>query len=93
MIEPLVWVVVGAVTLYVAALTFIHPLGRRWLAFWYGTYEANQFGFYRCDGCRRIVSWRGIRGGGCGCGAIRLRPAILSLPEKARLLYLPWLGR
>ena len=88
--EGLAWVALGLMLLYVLPLAMIHPLARRWLAWWHGTGGEGQFTFYRCEGCHRLISHRRIRAGGCWCGQVRLRPGRLTLIDKARLLYLPW---
>ena len=80
----------GLVALYGLGLALVHPLARRWLAYWHGRGEANQFAYYRCESCRRVITHRRIRSGGCDCGAIRVRPAALRLLERGRLLWLPW---
>lgn len=66
---------------------------RRWLVWWHGAGEPHQYEFYRCDACRRVVTWRRIRQGGCVCReSSKIRPAILTFGEKARLLLTPWWG-
>lgn len=68
----------------------LDQLGRRWLAHCHGVGEASQHDFFRCEGCRGLVTWHRIRSGGCPCMSSRIRPAVLTLGEKARLLLLPW---
>lgn len=84
--------VVGAmVAAYCALLLTVHPLGRRWLAYWHGRGEAHQKEYYRCLACRRLVTWARIRRGGCRCKeSYKISPAMLTWAEKARLLWLPW---
>lgn len=65
-------------------------LARRWLATWHGRGERQQYDYYRCEGCHAIITHVKIARGGCTCGSGRVRPAILSLAEKARLLLTPW---
>jgi hypothetical protein len=66
-------------------------VGRPWLLYWHGLGAAHQHEFFRCEGCRRLVTWHLIATGGCRCRqSIRLRPAVLSVADKARLLLLPW---
>jgi len=88
--EFIAWAFGLVLVIYVLVLGGVHPLARRWLAYWHGHGEENQFFAYRCQGCFGIVTWRRIRGGGCRCGASRLTTTHLSWGEKARLLYLPW---
>lgn len=84
---------VGVVAAYLLGL-LCGPLGRRWLVWWHGEGEAHQYQFYRCHGCRRIVTHFHVRTGGCRCGeSIKVSPARLTWHEKARLLYLPWTVR
>ena len=71
-------------------LTKIETWLRAWLAWWHGIGEAHQIQFFRCKECRRLVTWRRIRLGGCLCGSAVIRPAVLLRREKARLLLLPW---
>ena len=64
---------------------------RRWLDYCYGAGEAHQYQFYRCEGCGRLVVWKQIRTGGCGCGlSPRVRPAHLTIRDKLRVLFLPF---
>lgn len=68
--------------------------GRRWLAYWHGRGAPHQHEYFRCEGCRRLVTWRRIHAGGCRCrSSIKLRPAMLSRADKARLLWAPWTVR
>lgn len=72
-------------------MSVVDRLARTWLDRHHGlTREAHQYDFYRCLGCRRVVTWRRIKAGGCGCGSARISPAILTRLEKVRLLCLPW---
>lgn len=76
---------------YVLSLSLVHPLGRRWLAYWHGVGAPHQHQFYRCHACRRIITWRRIRTGGCPCReSYKISPAMLRWQEKARILWLPW---
>lgn len=72
-------------------MTTLEAWGRAWIRYWHGLGEPHQFEFYRCKGCRRVISWKRIRSGGCDCdGSRHLTPARLSAFEKARILVLPW---
>ena len=63
----------------------------RWLISWHGSGEAHQYMFYRCHGCRSLLTWRRIRAGGCACRiSNKVSPAVLAWREKARALVLPW---
>lgn len=61
-----------------------------WLIRWHGRGEGDQAEYYRCRGCRRIITWRAIQKGGCDCGSRHLSPARLAWWEKVRLVLLPW---
>lgn len=62
-----------------------------WLVYWHGEGEPHQYQFYRCHGCRNIVTHRLIVTGGCPCEeSSKISPAKLRLGEKARLLLMPW---
>jgi len=64
---------------------------RRWLAHWHGLGEPTQHEYYRCEGCRAVVTWYRIRSGGCRCReSYRMRPAMLTWREKATLVLVPW---
>jgi hypothetical protein len=64
-----------------------------WLTRWHGRGEAHQFDYFRCHGCRRIVTHQAIRKGGCPCDlSNKLSPARLRWWEKVRLVVAPWLG-
>jgi len=66
-------------------------IGGRWLRWWHGEGEAHQYQFYRCHGCRALVTWHQIRAGGCPCHeSSKISPTHLRLGAKARLLFLPW---
>ena len=74
-----------------AVVLFYEPLAARWLEYWHGVGEPWQYQFFRCYACRRIVTHRLIRLGGCRCQeSIKVSPAKLTRGEKARLLFLPW---
>ena len=64
----------------------------KWLGFWHGNSTAfEQFRYYRCEGCRKLVTWKTIGKGGCGCGlSIKIRPAVLSWKDKIRCVVAPW---
>jgi hypothetical protein len=64
---------------------------RAWLVKWHGEGEEYQHDFYRCDGCKKLISWKKIRAGGCRCGSYRMRPAFATLFEKVKILVTPWL--
>lgn len=64
-----------------------------WLTHFHGRGEPHQHDYFRCATCRRIVTWQGIRKGGCPCGGPRqVSPAALTWWEKCRLLLLPTVG-
>ncbi len=64
-----------------------------WLVHWHGRGEPSQHDYYRCHGCRRVVTWRAIKTGGCRCDlSHKLSPARLSWWDKTRLVLLPWWG-
>jgi len=50
----------------------------------------NQEWIYRCMGCHRLVTWKKINLGGCGCGINKVYPTNPTLIETIRLLFLPW---
>jgi len=64
----------------------------RWLDYWHGsaTETSYQYRYYRCAECHRLVTWQKIRRGGCACGAVRMRPAVLSRWDMTRCVVLPW---
>ena len=66
--------------------------GIRYLTYWHGYGgDTGQWRYYRCEGCRHIVTWNDIAIGGCACGiSNKLRPAVLTRMEKTRILILPW---
>jgi hypothetical protein len=63
-----------------------------WLYWWHGRpAEDHQFLYYRCRGCRRLVSWHGIRKGGCPCKLDpRLAPVGMTLRLMLRVVLVPW---
>jgi len=70
----------------------IERLAKKWLDYNYDNGDEHQYQFYRCDGCKGLVTWKTIRQGGCDCGLGRnLHPACLSLFEKFKLLFMPWM--
>ena len=85
------WVILGGLAALAPALLLIEVFGRPWLVWWHGEGEAHQYQFYRCHGCRAIVTHRHIRAGGCRCHeSVKISPAKLRTGEKVRLLLLPW---
>ena len=65
----------------------------RYLTSWHGRGEPHQHEYYRCHGCKSIVTWKAIRKGGCLCGlSHKLGPAVLTWWEKTRLIMTPWWG-
>lgn len=63
----------------------------KWLEHWHGVGATHQHQFYRCVNCRSIVTWHGIRSGGCGvCKGSKVSPTGLTLWEKFKALVLPW---
>lgn len=63
----------------------------KWLDWWHPPGDAHQWRYYRCEGCHRLVTWNQIKQGGCRCmTSNRLRPAQLTVWEKARCLIAPW---
>ena len=64
-----------------------------YLARWHGRGEPEQYPYYRCRGCRHLVTWNQIRRGGCDCQiSNQLTPAQVRWWECGRLLLLPWIG-
>jgi hypothetical protein len=71
----------------------ITPVLVQWMLYWHGRGEAHQQDYYRCRGCRKLVTWRHIRTGGCACGTSnQVSPALLTRWEKVRLILFPTLG-
>jgi len=71
--------------------TAVEPPLARWLQAWHGQGAPHQADYYRCHGCRRLVTHVVIRQGGCDCGmSNKLSPAVLRWQDKVRLLCLPW---
>lgn len=69
----------------------IERLATKHLDYWHGIGEAHQYRYYRCVGCRQLITHKRIHKGGCGCGlSNEVRPAVLTLSDKARCLFLPW---
>jgi hypothetical protein len=86
--EILIGAVVGLLGGYVVGSLLCGPA---WLVAWHGEGEPHQHQFYRCLGCRRLLSWRHIQSGGCPCReSIKVSPAVLTRSEKARALWLPF---
>lgn len=73
-------------------MTGFGRLVRPWLEWWHGKKDApHQHEYYRCRGCRRIVTWNMIHKGGCDCDTAReLVPAKLTFMEEWRVLVMPW---
>ena len=75
----------------VAFVCLVRAFGPAWLAWCHGVGSAEQYQFFRCHACRRIVTHRHISVGGCPCReSSKVSPAALRWSEKARLLFLPW---
>jgi hypothetical protein len=69
----------------------LEEYGHRWLKYWHGAGGVNQYQFYRCHGCHRVVTWKQINSGGCSCKATsKVSPAMLTRWEKVKLLLMPW---
>lgn len=66
----------------------------RWLTYWHGVGDVHQYRYYRCQGCRRIVTHKAIAQGGCICGlSTRLspyHPPQMRWWTVLRLLVFPW---
>lgn len=72
-------------------MKIIDEMADKWLTRFHGNGDAHQFRYYRCDGCRKLVTWNKIKSGGCGCGGSRnIRPAVMSITDKLRCLFMPW---
>jgi len=70
---------------------WIESLLVRWLRDRHGYGEPQQYHFFRCVACRRLVTWHIIHTGGCVCReTANVRPAVLRLRDKWRLICLPW---
>ena len=83
--------ILGGAALLLPLLLLTDRIGKPWLAYWHGIGEAWQYQFYRCHGCRRLVTHHHIAIGGCPCHeSVKISPARLRLREKARLVFLPW---
>lgn len=98
MSEPLVYAILPGWFLLVVLLLLAFGLFEapllRWLERWHGHPEPWQAQFYRCQGCRRVVTHSAIARGGCGCrlpGCGRVNPTALWRREKLAVLLLPWL--
>lgn len=63
---------------------------RRWFIRCHGIGASNQDELYRCLGCRRIVTHRMIKGGGCRCGYAKIAPTNATVTETIALLVTPW---
>ena len=63
---------------------------KAWLNLCHGEGASNQFQFYRCRFCQRIVNHNSISQGGCFCGNNELVPAILSRWDMFKLIFFPW---
>ena len=73
-------------------LTVMGRLLRPWMEWWHGRKDApHQHLYYRCRGCRQVVTWNTIHKGGCSCDMAReLVPARLSFTEELRIVMAPW---
>jgi hypothetical protein len=60
----------------------------RWM---HGGGEPQQYLFYRCRYCQRVISHRAIAKGGCVCGNNEVVPSPLSWWDKFKAVFLPWL--
>ena len=79
-----------------ALILVVERYGRRWLDYWHGAGETQQFQFYRCMGCHKLVTHAMIERGGCRCrlpGCTKVQPTAVLFREKVRLLALPWTVR
>lgn len=56
----------------------------------HGRGAVNQYWFYRCEICSKLVTWNYIRTGGCKCGGIKVRPTNPRKGEWFRIFLLPW---
>ena len=63
---------------------------KAWLDYWHGAGAPNQYQFYRCRYCQRIVNHNSIAKGGCPCANNELLPAVLTRWEMFKLLFIPW---
>ena len=67
---------------------------RRWLHYWHGCGTEGQWDYYRCRGCRRLVSWNAIKKGGCDCGLsnelVPTGPPTLGRWRVLGLILFPW---
>lgn len=99
---PKVWGPFDRATRQLFKSVLPHELQQNWLerrleaylAGWHGRGEAHQYSYYRCLGCRRLVSWNQIRRGGCDCGmSNKLSPTNVRWWETAQLLLTPWRWR
>lgn len=57
---------------------------------WHGEGGPNQYDFYRCEGCKSLLTWQIIRSGGCACGSPRLKPTNPTFFELVKVLVFPW---
>lgn len=73
-------------------LAAIDKVGRAWFVRCHGEGMAHQYDVFRCEGCRGLVTHRLIKGGGCPkcLQGTRMRPAVLTVREKLRLLFAWW---
>lgn len=69
---------------------FLEKPIKAWLDYWHGAGAPNQYQFYRCRFCQRIVTHKAIAVGGCICNNNEVIPAILRPWDKFKLLFLPW---
>lgn len=70
----------------------IDALLRKHFVYWHGEgIEPYQYDFYRCDACKKLITWKHIKTGGCRCGSHKLRPTNPSFTEKFKVMVLPWM--
>lgn len=62
----------------------------KWYIKWHGEGEPHQERIYRCQLCRRLMTWTKIRQGSCVCGTNRIVATYPTLWERFRLFCLPW---
>ena len=66
----------------------------RWLDWWHGHGDWHQADYFRCHGCRALVTWKAIAHGGCDCkSSAKLSPVRMTRWIKCRLIFAPWTAR
>jgi len=66
-------------------------VGYKWLNYWHGNGQINQYRYYRCEYCHKLITWHKIEVGGCSCNmTTKMRPASMSFWEMTRCLLMPW---